>query len=163
LVLGHLYSLEEDRGVMHLVWNGSEWSAPTRIYASSDPPEWPRIDVGAGNRVYATWFTRDERHIEDPERGRYRIWVSSYQASAPPQAPGPLPTLSPTPTLDVQGQITPTPATTPIPVAALDGSGLPPGLYTEGDDIARLILALSPIAVVLLIVISLRFGWLRRR
>ena len=163
LVLGRFSALEEDLGLIHLVWNGSEWSSPIRIYASSDPPEWPRIDVGAGNQVYATWFTRDERHITDSERGRYKIWVSSYQASAPPQTPVPLPTATPTLAPEAPGQATPDLTTTPMPVIAPDTSGLPPGLDTESDEVVRLILSLSPIVVILLIIAALRFSRFRRR
>ena len=163
LVLGHLFSPEEDLGLIHLVWNGSEWTSPTVIYASSDPPEWPRIDVGMGNKVYATWFTRDERHIHDSERGRYKVWVSSYQASAPFQTPVPFPTLSVTLTPDALGSAAPDSTTAPTPVIAPGSSGLPPGLYTESDEIGQLLLALSPIAVILLIIVALRLGWFRHR
>jgi hypothetical protein len=163
LVLGYRSSLETELGLIHLVWNGSQWSSPTVIYASSDPPEWPRIDVGAGNKVYATWFTRDKKHIYDSERGRYQIWVSSYQADAPAQTPAPLPTPIPTLTPDVSSQATPGPTAAPAPIVLTDDSGLPPGLYTESDEIGRLILALSPIAVIVLIITALRLGWFRRR
>lgn len=162
LVLGYRFSLEEDLGLYHLVWNGSEWSPPTRIYASSDPPEWPSVDVGLGSNVYATWFIRDERHIWDSERGRYKVWVSSFQASAPPQTPIPLPTPTLVPVADALGQATPAPTVTSIAGIALDSSGLPPGLDTESDEIGRLVLALSPVAVVLLVVVALRFGRLKR-
>jgi hypothetical protein len=161
LVLGYLYSLNEDLGLMHLVWNGSEWSSPTPIYVSSNPPEWPAIDVGAGNQVYATWFARDEKHIDDSERGRYKVWVSSYQASAPSQTPVPVPTPTSTPALDVSGKAVGTPTPTPPPAIDPDSSGLPAGIFTESDEIAQLVLALSPVAAVLLFVIGLRF--IRRR
>lgn len=161
LVLGRLSSQEKYLGLIHLVWNGSEWSSSNRIYASSDPPEWPRIDVGAGNQIYATWFTRDERHINDSERGRYKIWVSSYQASAPSQTPAPLPTPTPTSASTAQEQPTSTPTKTPVIVP--DSPGLPAGLYTENDEIIQLILALAPITIIILIIVTLRFGWFRRR
>ena len=162
LVLGHLYSLDDDLGVVHLVWNGRRWSAPTLLYSSSNPPEWPRIAVGAGNQVYATWFTRDERHIEDPDRGRYKIWVSYYESDAPQQMADPLPTPSPTPTLDTTDSATPTPTVTPALGEGLDGSGLPPGLYTESDEVGQLIIALFPIILILLVIIALRFSWFKR-
>lgn len=162
LVLGYLSPLDEELGLIHLIWNGSRWSSPNVIYASSDPPEWPRIDVGMGNKLYATWFTRDEKHIYDSERGRYKVWVSSFQADAPSRTPVPLPTVSSTPTSDDVGQATPGLAMTPTPAIAPESSGLPPGLYTESDEVVRLILALSPIAFVLLIVVATRLGWFRR-
>ena len=162
LVLGHLYSLEEDLGVVHLVWNGQRWSTPTLLYSSSNPPEWPRIAVGAGNQVYATWFTRDERHIEDPDRGRYKVWVSFYESGAPLQMAAPLPSPSPTPVLDAIDIATPTPAAFPALDGGLEGSGLPPGLYTESDEVGQLVLALSPIVLILLVIIALRFSWFKR-
>lgn len=162
LVLGYLYSIQEDLALFHLVWNGAAWSPPNRIYASKDPPEWPRIDVGAGNRVYATWFTRDEKHIHDSDQGRYKVWVSSYQADAPAQTPAP--TWTPTP--PASSDLEPTaflPTATPTPILAPDTSGLPPGLYTESDEVGQLLLALSPIAIVVLAVVALRSGLFRRR
>jgi hypothetical protein len=158
LVLGYRYSLDEDLSLMHLVWNGSEWSRPSTIYTSSDPPEWPSIDVGAGNQVYATWFARDERHIHDSERGRYKVWVSSYQASAPAQTPAPVAVSTPTPVLGGLDQVAPTPTSTPLPVIDPDSSGLPPGLYTESDEIVRLALTLSPVVLILLIIVALRLS-----
>jgi ligand-binding sensor domain-containing protein len=163
LVLGRRSSLDKDLGLIHVVWDGSQWSPPTVIYASSDPPEWPRIAVGAGNKVYATWFTRDEKHINDSARGRYQIWVSSYQADAPPQTPAPVPTPIPTLTLDASNQIALNSTTTPTPAVLQDDSELPPGLYTESDEIGQLILALSPVIVVVLIITALRLGWFSRR
>jgi ligand-binding sensor domain-containing protein len=162
VVLGRLSSPKEDLGLIHLVWNGSEWSPPTRIYASSDPPEWPRIDVGVGNLVHATWFTRDEMHITDSERGRYKVWESFYQADAPSQTPVPLPP-TPTPASAALEQTTSTPDVTPTPTIAVDTSGLPPGLYTESDEVGLLLLALSPVAVVVLAIAGLRLGRLIRR
>jgi ligand-binding sensor domain-containing protein len=179
LVLGYLLSGDKDLGLaideyldlikdqnlglIHLLWNGSEWSAPVRIYASNDPPEWPRIDVGAGNQVYATWFTRDEKHINESERGRYKVWTSFYQANAPSDTPLSPPKPIPTVASDVLEQATPAPVLTPTPLIALDGSGLPPGLDTESDEIGRLLVALSPIAAILLVIVALRIGRSRRR
>jgi hypothetical protein len=163
LVLGYLDSLEEDLGLMHLVWDGSEWSSPTVIYSSSDPPEWPRIDIGAGNQVYATWFTRDEKHIHDSDRGRYKVWVSSYQADAPLQTPVPILTPIPPLTPEASDQIALNSTAAPALAVPQDDSGLPSGLYTENDEVGQLLLALSPITVIVLIIAALRLGWFRRR
>jgi hypothetical protein len=162
LVLVRLLSSEEELGLIHLAWNGAEWSPPTRIYVSRDPPEWPRIDIAMGNKVFATWFTRDERHIWESERGQYKVWVSSYQADAPTQTDPFLLTSAPTPTLMTLTHATPSP--TPIPTLVMSGpSGLPQGLYTEGDEVARLVVSLSPVAAVLLVIVVLRFGWPKRQ
>ncbi|MFZ5917181.1 MAG: two-component regulator propeller domain-containing protein [Chloroflexota bacterium] len=162
LVLGYHFSANEDMGLWHLIWDGSAWSEPNRIFASSDPPEWPRIDIGAGNQVYATWFTRDEAHIKDSERGRYKVWASSYQAAAP-ALPAVLPTSTPS-GISPTARLTATPpGTTPTPTVDLGASGLPTGLYTENDEIGRLLLALAPLIVMVTVLAIVRLGWLRRR
>jgi hypothetical protein len=164
LALGYLSSsVEEELGLIHTIWNGSEWSSPSVIYASNNPPEWPRIDVGVGNKVYATWFTRDERHIIDTDGARYKVWVSSYQADAPSQTPVPPATQIPTLTPQASDRMAFSSTMVPAPVVPRDGSGLPPGLYTESDEVGRLMLALSPITVIVLIITALRLGWFRRR
>lgn len=162
LVLGRFSNLELDLGVIHLVWDGSEWRSPVRIFASSNPPEWPRINIGAGNQLYATWFTRDERHIEDPERGRYKIWVSSYQADAPsqPSPPSPMPAPGGTPTVSEEAV---TPTTAAVPPIDTGTSGVPSGLYTESDEVGWVIVALLPTVAILLVVLVVRLGWSRRR
>lgn len=164
LLLGTYSFLEQDLGVMHLVWDGSAWSSPSRVFASSDPPEWPRIDIGQGNQAYATWFTRDERHIEDPERGRYKVWVSSFQAGAPPEAPPARPGLpsTSTPSSGDEGQAV-RPTTTPYPQISADSSMPPAGLDTESDELGRLAVALLPVLAIVILIIGIRLGWPRRR
>jgi hypothetical protein len=163
LVLGRLQSPDENLGVIHLVWNGAEWSSPTRIFASTDPPEWPRISIGAGNKVCATWFTRDERHIWESERGQYKVWVSCSQADAPSEALASLPTPSSTPVLAASPYATPRPTTSPAAIIAPERSGLPGKLYTESDEVGRLLLALAPAVAVILVAILWRARWLKRR
>lgn len=153
LVLGMFYSPTEELGVIHLVWDGASWSSPTRVFASKDPPEWPRVAVGAGNQVYAVWFTRDERHVDDSEHGRYKVWVSSFTADAAPQAPPPLPssTSIATPAANIGGsEASHTP--TPTQAAGQVTSEPPQGIYTENDELGQLVLALSPILLILIVV-----------
>lgn len=157
LVLGRLFPGEKDLALIHLEWDGSEWSLPTRIYASSDPPEWPSIDVGVGNKVYATWFTRDQEHISESEKGRYKVWVSFYQADAPSQPFSPLQVQTPTLASTDLEQVSSTPEPTPTLTIEVDTSGLPPGLDTESDEVRRLCIVLSPVALVLLVIVFLRF------
>ncbi len=155
LILGRLSPFQEELGLVHLIWNGSNWSTPVTIYASSDPPEWPRLDVGAGNQVYATWFTRDQRHLNDSERGRYRIWVSSFQADAPAITPLPFPehpTLPATPTTPA-----PPPATATCTPFTMPQSSQPPqGMTSESDEIGWLLVALSPVVLLLLTIVLIR-------
>lgn len=163
LVLGRLTPLTQEMGLIHLVWNGSDWSPPNLIYSSRDWPEWPRIDVGAGNKVHASWFTRDAKHLVDAEGARFKIWASSYQSSAPPQTPPPLPTPTPAPSSEPLGHTTADVNVTPTPVAVPVTSGLPPGLDEESDEIGQLIVALAPAVAVLLCVVALRLRRLARR
>lgn len=152
----------EPVSVIHLVWNGSAWSAPTPIFTSVDPAEWPRIAVGGGNKVFATWFTRDKAHIMDSERGSYQVWAASMLADAPVQTPVPVPTPTPTLAAVSVGDATPAATATPTPVVISGDSGLPPGIYTDSDEVGQLVVALSPVAVILLVIVVLRFGRFRR-
>ena len=150
-------SQEEDAlvGVYHLVWDGVGWSTPMRIFASMGLyPEYPKIVVHEGNQLHAAWFTR-EGSVFDQEVNR-EVWYSSSQSAAPhqPVTPLPPPTLTP-PTA------TPTaiPTAMPYPTLSLEDTGLPDGLYTESDDVFQLAIALSPVALVIL-VMAIKIGWL---
>jgi hypothetical protein len=149
--------------VIHVFWNGSGWSSPSQVFTSLDPPEWPRIAIGKGNRVFATWFTRDRAHIWDSERGRYQVWAASMLADAPTLIPLPSPTPSPTPASAAVTKATPSPTAAPTLAVVSGSSGLPPGLDTESDEIAWMIVALSPTAVIALIIIGVRTGRFGRR
>jgi len=45
---------------------------------------------------------------------------------------------------------------------SLENTGLPDGLYTESDDLFRLAIALSPAALVILVVMVVKMGWFGR-
>ncbi len=160
VVLGRLSPSEESLSVLHLVWNGTTWSSPVRVFTSLDPPEWPRIAIGGGNQIYATWFTRDREHIHDTEHAQYQIWCASSQSASPAQTPIPPPTSTPTPTATPLATATPT--ATPYPTLAPGGTALPDGLYTESDDLLRLLIGLVPVLVLVVAIFAIRFGWLRR-
>jgi len=158
LVLGYLHPWEEDLSLLYTVWNGEEWSEPYRLYTSANPPEWPRIAIGAGGEIHATWFTRDEAHIWESERGRYQVWAASMEtgvSSFPaPATPTSVPTAPP-------ALVTPRmPTPTPFPTIPPD-SAPPRGIYTDWDDVSRLAVALAPLMV--LIGVSLVVRALRRK
>lgn len=156
LVLGYLQPLEVNLSLIYVVWDGQAWSQPYRLYTSVDPPEWPRIAVGMGNSVHATWFTRDQAHIADPERGRYRVWAARRLADAPLLTPAPTLVPTPTPTATPAAPAVATP--TPMPTVPA-GSALPDDIYTDADDAARLAIALAPVAGLIgLIFIVRRLG-----
>jgi hypothetical protein len=156
LILGYFSPLDEEISLIYTVWDGREWSQPYSLYTSADPPEWPRIEVGLGNQVHATWFTRDEAHIYDSDHGRYRVWAARRQADAPPLAPAPTLIPVPTPTATPDTVLASTP--TPMPVVPA-GSTPPEGIFTDADDAIRLAIALLPVAgLVGAILIIRRFG-----
>jgi len=145
-------------GIHHLIWDGANWTDPMRVFAVTGLyPEYPKIVVHEGNQLHAVWFTR-EGSLWDSEASR-EVWYSSSQAAAPYQAVAPLPTPTPKPA-------TPTPVVaptvTPYPKLELEDTGLPDGLYTESDNVLQLAMALSPVALVILIVAAIKMGWLSK-
>jgi hypothetical protein len=144
-------------GVYHLEWNGKAWSDAERIYGEMGFPEYPKIVVSRGNQLHVAWFVR-ESQWGDPDAGPHQVWYSSGQSTAPHQVVTPLPTatsMSPTFT----PPFTPTPIATAYPTLSLDDVGLPNGLKTESDDVVRLAIALSPVALLVLVVMAVRMGW----
>lgn len=160
VVLGRLSPSEESLSILHLIWNGTTWSSPARVFTSLDPPEWPRIAIGGGNRIYVTWFTRDREHIYDTENARYQVWCASSQSASPAQTPVPPPTSIPTPTATPLATATPT--ATPYPTLVPGGTGLPDGLYTESDDFLRLFIGIAPLLILIATVFTVKLGWRRR-
>jgi len=147
-------------GVYHVVWDGSSWSEPSRIFVAEDLyPEYPKIQVYEGNRLHAMWFTREGSNW-DQEVNR-EVWYTSALSPAPhelvarPTVAAPA-TRIPTPTLS------PDYTSVPTVVSAGEYGGLPDGLYTEMDEVLRLSKALAPILLVVLVLIALRAGWFGR-
>jgi hypothetical protein len=156
VVVGRL-SPEEDRlGVYHLEWNGTSWSPPTAIYRGAGFPEYPKIVISEGNKLHVAWFTREDLW----EGGNREVWYSSSQSASPAQTPVPTPTSTPTPTATLVPTATPT--ATPYPTLAPGESALPDGLYTESDDLLRLLIGLAPVLILVTVILAIRFGWLRR-
>lgn len=153
LVLGYLSPLEENLSLIYTVWDGQKWSQPYRLYSSNNPPEWPRIAVGMGNSIHATWFTRDEAHIWDSERGHYQVWAARKQADAPLLTPVPTPAFVPTPTSASATSLVPT--STPLPAIPQD-SAPPSEIYTDFDDALRLLIALLPLVALIGVLLIVR-------
>jgi hypothetical protein len=96
--------------LIHLTWKPADaaWVDPEIIVAETgDVPEWPQLEISAGNRLHLVWFVRDRYHVFDSENGRYQVWYTQTQVDAPAEAFAQRPTASPT--------TEPTPTTTPIP------------------------------------------------
>lgn len=153
-------SLDENAplGVYHLEWDGTSWSTARRIY--SNPvlyPEYPKMAISQGNQLHVVWFTRESLWgFENRE-----VWYSSSQSAAPSQTPVPYPTPTSIPMIAPLPSSTPT--VTPYPTLGANATDLPEGLYTESDEVLRLIIALSPVMLVILLVVVARLRWLSRR
>jgi hypothetical protein len=156
VVVGRLSSEEDRLGVYHLEWDGTSWSPPTAIYREAGFPEYPKIVISEGNKLHVAWFVREV----SGEGGNYEVWYSSSQSASPAQTPVPLPTSTPTPTATPLATATPT--ATPYPTLAPVGTALPDGLYTESDDLIRLLVGLAPVLILAAAIFAVRFGWLRR-
>jgi len=146
-------------GVYHLVWDGTRWSDPEQIAVYTPEvgfPEYPRLAIGKGNQLHVVWFVRDRLFGTD----EMDVFYSRLESDAPRVTVALPLTLTPTP------RVIPSPTPVPsamAPTLALTAAGLPSGLYTEMDDVLRLALAVAPIAIVVLLLIAVRLGWIRRR
>ena len=157
IVVGRLSPADETLGLYHLEWDGSSWSAPTTISAGGFP-DYPRLTIGGGNKLHVVWFDRYGSAFETSDR--LTVWYSSSQSASPAQTPVPPPTSTPTPTATPLATATPT--ATPYPTLAPGGTALPDGLYTESDDLLRLLVGLGPVLILVTAILAIRFGWLRR-
>lgn len=81
--------------VLHLEWNGSQWSAPDVLYTTPGAPEWPRIAIGNGNRLNAVWFERPEGFEWKTGEAPYTVWYAHSTSGAAAVAPVPWPPLPP--------------------------------------------------------------------
>ncbi len=133
-------------GLFHLEWDGKQWSSPEPIMVGNGYPEYPQLALEDGNVLHVVWAVR-----ETPEYTPQRVdvWYSTKKLPAPRWTPTPQST--PLPALPVQVPIsTFTPSPTPYPTLTDAGHGLPPDIYTEQDEIIDLMIALSPVALLLL-------------
>lgn len=144
--------------VYHLVWDGAAWSEPETVHDRGDFPEYPKIEIRRGNRLYATWYTR----LEEFGDSGYHVWYSQSESDADYQTPPP--TVVPSPTPDPsEAQILPTPTLTPFPTLAPGTSQVPEGIDTERDELLVLALGVSPLVLILVAALLIRRrGGLRR-
>jgi hypothetical protein len=142
----------------HLAWDGQDWSSPTPIFEGEWYPEYPHITVERGNQLHATWFVR-----QSPVGAvvPHQIYYAHGQSRAPmtrvvpPTEAEPANEASPTlaaPATSVSGPG----AVLPSPVGTIEDSQLPDGLYTEGDDVLRLLIALLPVGGLIAVIVILR-------
>jgi hypothetical protein len=156
VVVGRLSPEEDKLGVYHLEWDGTSWSPPAAIYRGAGFPEYPKIAISEGNKLHVAWFVRETLW----EGGNNEVWYSSSRSSSPAQTPVPPPTSIPTPTATPLATVTPT--ATPYPTLSAPSTDLPEGLYTENDEVLRLMIALSPMVLVILLIVAVKLRWFSR-
>jgi hypothetical protein len=167
ITVGHEGPQNDRLGVYHLVWNGTSWSQPTQIYKAPGGPAYadayyPKITVGRGNRLYATWWVGD--FSADSARFR-QIWFSSAQVDAPeiPLSPTPTPTPTPTEMPTPTSMAASAPVSTLVkPISTSSPDFDPNVLYTENDDVLLLFASLIPSALVIFGAVVVWRGWRRK-
>jgi len=137
-------------GVYHLVWDGNAWSDPVQVYSGPGDPEYPRLVISEGNHLHAVWGVRDE---EGRTLAHYDVWYSESYSAAPSQTPVPL---TPMATSMPGPTATPTLVPSPYPTISSGAGGLPDGLYTENDEVLRLLIAVSPVFLIVLLAVVFR-------
>jgi hypothetical protein len=164
LIVGHLSETgiapkpdQGPPGLYHFEWNGNSWSSPNLIYEGTWYPEYPHLVVHAGNQLHATWFAREHPwEATLPHQIWYAHGRSASLAVQPTLATTDTPP-PPSPTLDT---ISPSPV--PYPTLTFTDSGLPDRMRTESDEVLRLMVALAPVASIVLVVVAFKAGWLGR-
>lgn len=152
ILVGRRDAEQESLDVLHLTWSYDDlaWSEPEQITTIvGDVPEWPRIAIGEGSRLYVVWFVRDKAHIFESGNGRYQIW---YAQSLIPDF-GVRPDTRQTTSL-TSGQ-TPSPPSTIEPTRALTApadQGLPvipssnlDAVASESDALLVMLKSLAPV------------------
>lgn len=149
--------------LLHLTWNGTQWSAPEVIMGNELYPEWPRVGVANGNILHVVWFTRSEEERFSGNSSAYSIWHSRKFLSAP--AGEGVQLFTPTPQ-SVPTATSAPPTSTPLPTLEPAVAHMPPADgYPEWErqGLATVLMALLPLLGVIVLFggVTLRRG--RRR
>jgi hypothetical protein len=153
LAVGHLpedFTTDKPPVLYHLVWDGSNWSAPIPVYEHTWSPEYPQLVIDRGNQLHATWFSRSYL-VDEP----HQIWYAHGQVDAPAEIPVVEPTATPAPTA------TPTPLPTPTPAPTIDPvirqlsvpEGATETIFTDLDDVLVLVQSLLPAFLIIIVVL----------
>lgn len=147
--------------LLHLTWDGRNWSKREVIQDNGLYPEWPRMAISNGNELHVTWFTRSPQDLFQSERARYRVWYSSLVVPAPIQVP--LPQFTPTPVLLPTLPPTPVVAPTPTPLPAEIADQRPPTGRPSWELPGLLAVGTALLPVLGVILLALAGWWLFNR
>ncbi len=141
--------------LLHLVWDGTHWSAPNDVMANDLYPEWPQLVINAGNQLHAVWFTRHVYDLYGSDKGaHYQVWYSTLTTDAPAVAPPPTFTSVPTTVPTVLATSTPTPSPTPLPASILAAPTTDGPPRWEQQGVVMMAMALLPTFGVLGLIIG---------
>lgn len=133
-----------DPQLLHLSWNGQNWSPTGLVPSSGAAPRNPQLRIERGNRLHAVWQTTISNADQPPQQ---MIWYSSGQLEAPPITPvptfTPLPDALPTPT----PTSLPTPTATLLPVEARQMDPIKGPPRWEAESLPILFLAMGPVVL----------------
>ncbi len=146
--------------LLHLSWDGQNWSLPEVVAATANRPMWPRVAIAGGNQLHAVWFS----YTDASGWGERRVWHSSRLVDAPAVA------LAPPVSLPTAAPATPAPAApvaapagpAPGPVAPASFRDAPPPETAANMSLLAPGLALIP-AVGLVAAIAALMLWRRSR
>ena len=147
---------EGQPGLFHLEWDGEQWSSPELIMVGNGYPEYPRLAIEDGNVLHVVWAVRE---FPEYTPQRVDVWYSAKRLAAPRWTPTPRSTS--VPTLPAPQSPTVIPSPTPYPTLADAGHGLPKDIYTESDEVVKLLIALSPVILLILVALAIRYVWPR--
>lgn len=139
-------SLSADPQLLHLVWDGQAWSAPSALASGGPAPRGPQLRVGRGNELHAVWTTGE---AADDGGLRETVWYNSALVDAPALAP--VPTFTPVPTV-APPEVTPTPpppTATALPPEAREIATVEGPPRWEGESLPILFLACGPVLLLI--------------
>jgi hypothetical protein len=144
--------------LLHLTFDGQDWSAPEVVATDGLYPEWPSAVVENGNVLHLVWFTRSAEDLYTSDNALYKVWYSRKELDLPAVAPGPL--FTPTPTS--MPTAIPQPTAQPTPFPTLDPTLIAKGAVTrqpkpEGTGVSLLFLGGIPAVTMAFLV------WIARR
>jgi hypothetical protein len=142
-----------------------QWTTPQRIASPDGYPEFPRLAVAIGQRVYLTYFVRDKEF----EAGHYTVWVVSGESDAraiPAQAAAalapPAPTRVPVPAWSQPLRAYPT-ITSSQPLEVEPGARFETPLHVVSQPAIRALESTAlGLAMILPLSFALRYVWRRR-
>jgi hypothetical protein len=167
VMVGRLSGQDTTFRLLHLIWNGTNWSVPEEIVSyNGDSPEWPRIAISGGNQLNVVWYLRPKEYIWAAMPDSYTVYYSrSIVANAPALKPTAWPTLLPptavAPTMvpTPQNDVTPLPTVLPLNTN-LDSKYIDQTSYTEAGQLGVLAISLVPallvVGVLLFVILFLR-------